>query len=189
MTGGMSGNFTTYDCERFCACIEECTLSFNASFLHHVTLCMELCAVLHCTIYVTTLIQPLYINICYRSCRSNKTKGLISPSETTKTDFNSACSGFHRIQLWKTDLELLGPLAMMYAGSSPRQRYGETTSAVPPCVFRIPSMSSCLNYTDNCSFMFSVISTSEFNHKLGSHVKDKKTKKKTSMPCWCNPSL
>lgn len=50
----------------------------------------------------------------------------------------------------------------------------KTSSGVPPCVFLIPTVLSCLNQTDSCSFTFSVISTSEFDHKLGSHVKGKK---------------
>lgn len=62
---------------------------------------------------------------------------------------------------------------IMYGVSSPTQRYDKTSSAIPPWVFLLPSLLPHLIQTDSCVFTFSVISTSEFNHKLGSHVREK----------------
>lgn len=59
---------------------------------------------------------------------------------------------------------------------------------LPSCVFLSLPMSFQLTETDSCSLTFSVISTSEFDHKLGFHVSRKKY-----LPCaevnpnynWC----
>ncbi|KAG7475725.1 hypothetical protein JOB18_036293 [Solea senegalensis] len=72
------------------------------------------------------------------------------------------------------DLKLSGPPGTIkYAGSRPGQCYSTTSTALPPCVFSIPSMLSCLSQSDSCAFTFSVILTSEFDHKLGPHVEEK----------------
>lgn len=173
----MSGSFTPVHCERFwchlASSVEKCTLSFNpVPKIPKIISCETPYSSFSCfPFYYMWLCAPSSVYCpCVMRQGTEETPcfNVITCPEPTWM-VPTVVFPTHSVENYL--LGLLGTIK--YGVSSPTQRYGKTSSAVPPCVFLLPSMSSHLIQPDSCAFTFSVISTSEFNHKLGSHVKEK----------------
>ena len=138
--------------------------------LYHMKLYIALFPVLHWTI-CDDVLHPLYIILVLRGMQVKiRRKAIFCCNDLPQSDLPTAAAPTHSVQ---NGPRISRPSRCDQVGrQQPKTTLWWNLTDVPPCVFLVPSMPSWLNQSDSCAFTFSVMSTSEFDHKLGSHVKE-----------------